>query len=205
MSDRSPTVLYLVRHGEVASRKRFYGHLDVPLSEAGLAQMEAAADALAGQPLAAVYASDLSRAALGAERIAARHGLSPILDPAFREMSLGELEGVLIVEAHARLPELASKRYRDMWSYRFPGGENLMDVAARLFPALDARLAEHAGQTLALVAHNSVNRLALARALGLPEGQVFDFDQDFGCVNRIRYEAGAAARVQLLNWTPGPP
>ena len=201
----SATILYLVRHGEVATAKRFYGHLDVPLSEVGLVQMEAAADALAGQPIAAVLASDLSRATIGAERIAGRHGLSPICDPAFREMSLGELEGVGFEDARARVPEIAAKRYRDMWSYRFPGGENLIDVAARVFPALDARLEEHAGSTLVLVAHNSVNRLVLGRALGLPDGQVFDFDQDFGAVSRVRYDADGQARVQLLNWTPGPP
>lgn len=199
------TILYLVRHGEVAAGKRFYGHLDVPLSEAGLAQAEAAADALAGQTIAAVYASDLARAVQGAARIASRHALEPVLDPAFREMSLGELEGVSFEEARLRVPEVATKRYRDMWSYRFPGGENLADVGARLFPALEARLAAHRGQTLVLVAHNSVNRLVLARALGLPDGQVFDFDQDFGCVNRVRYDADGTARVQLLNWTPGPP
>jgi broad specificity phosphatase PhoE len=199
------TTLYLVRHGEVAARKRFYGHLDVPLSEAGLAQMEAVADALAEKPLVAVYASDLSRARIGAERIALRHGLVPRIDPAFREMSLGLLEGLGFDEGRTRLPELASKRYRDMWAYRFPGGENLQDVEARLWPALEPRLAEHAGESFALVAHNSVNRLVLGRALGLPAGQVFELDQDFGCVNRVCYDADGHARVALLNWTPGCP
>jgi broad specificity phosphatase PhoE len=206
MSDGgAPTILYLVRHGEVAARRRFYGHLDVELSEAGLQQLRCVADALGGQPVAAVISSDLSRALRGAELIAARHGLAARPDPAFREMSLGELEGLSWEEGQARLPELAAKRYRDMWSYRFPGGENLQDVGARMWPALERLIAEHAGKLLVLVAHNSINRLVLGRALGLPAGQVFDFDQDFGCVNRVRYDADGAARVQLLNWTPGNP
>jgi broad specificity phosphatase PhoE len=194
------TTLYLVRHGEVAPRRTFYGHLDVELSAAGLASLRVVAQVLAAIPVHAVYSSDLQRAAVGAALIAAAHGLSPRLDPAFREMSLGVLEGVSWDEGRARLPELATKRYRDMWDYRFPEGETLQDVAARVWPALEAALAAHDGGTVVLVSHNSVNRLVLGRYLGLAEGKIFDFDQDFGCINRVALDR--EPRVELLNWTP---
>lgn len=197
------TRLYLVRHGAVESGQAFYGHLDVPLSEAGRQQAREVAERLASVEVAAVYSSDLQRAMDCARPIAARHGLEPVPDPAFREMNLGVLEGLAYAEAQIKFPELATKRYHDMWTYRFPGGENLEDIAARARPKLASILEHHAGKTVALVAHNSVNRVVIGDALGLPLDKVFDFSQDFGCINRIDF--GTRPRVRLINWTPGAP
>jgi alpha-ribazole phosphatase len=195
--------LYLVRHGEVEPRDTFYGQLDVPLSARGTEQARAVAAVLATLPLGAVHCSDLSRALEGATLIAAPHGLAPQPSPAFREMSLGVLEGLARDEGLRRMPDVASRRYRDMWSYRFPEGENLADVEVRVWPALQPLL-DGAGpdRPLVLVAHNSVNRVILGRVLGLTVDKVFDFDQDFGCLNRVDFHEGGA-RVKLLNWTPG--
>ena len=202
------TTLFLVRHGEVESKGAFYGHLDVKLTARGLEQAAAAASRLKGVPLASVQSSDLSRAFEGARLVAEVQGLTPTADPAFREMSLGVLEGIPHVEAMARTPELVGKSYRDMWSYRFPGGgESLADIEDRANPALERLLLAHPDQCVALVAHNSVNRVILGRALGLPLKDVFDFSQDFGCINRVDYtpaeEGGFNSKVRLINWTPG--
>lgn len=202
--------LYLVRHGAVDGGDRFYGHLDVPLSDVGRLQIERAAAALADLPLAAVWCSDLDRALESARIIAAPHGLEPRPDPALREMNLGVLEGVPHAELGQRHPELADKRYPDMWRFRFPGGgENMQDIADRALPALRRLASTHpAPETcVALVAHNSVNRIVLGDALGLPLRSIFGFAQDFGCVNRVDYPDGslAGARVRLLNWTPDAP
>lgn len=198
------TILYLVRHGEVDANKTFYGHLDLPLSERGQDQIQRVAEALEGVRVKAVYSSDLQRALQSAAPIASYRGLEPVADSAFREMSLGVLEGLPHTEAMERFPELADKRYHDMWSYRFPGGENLQDIADRARPALQRLLAAHpeAEASIVLVAHNSVNRVLLGDALGLSLDKVFDFAQDFGCINRVDY--GKRARVQLINWTVGP-
>ena len=58
------TLIYLFRHGEVvlAETRRFIGHLDVPLSPLGERQCSAQAARLAPVKLAALYASDLTRA-----------------------------------------------------------------------------------------------------------------------------------------------
>jgi len=200
------TRLYLVRHGAVDGAGRFYGHLDVPLSDEGRRQIGEAAAALAGLELAAVCCSDLTRALESARIIAAGHGLAPLPDPAFREMNLGLLEGLPFAELRQH-PELASKRYEDMWSFRFPGGgENLQDIAERARPALARILEAHPGPetNVVLVAHNSVNRILIGDALGLPLRQVFGFAQDFGCVNRIDYDA-ERVRLVLLNWTATAP
>lgn len=198
------TRLYVVRHGAVVQGQAFYGQLDVPLSDEGRRQMARAAEALAGLRLAAVHCSDLGRALESARIVAGPHQLEPIPDPAFREMHLGILEGLPFAEAKQLHPDLAGKRYQDMWSFRFPGGgENLQDIAARARPALARIVEAHPDENVVLVAHNSVNRILLGDALGLPLDRVFAFAQDFGCINRIDL-APERTRVALLNWRPGP-
>jgi broad specificity phosphatase PhoE len=196
--------LYLVRHGAVDGGRRFYGHLDLPLSAEGRRQIERAAAFLRRIELTAIHCSDLDRARESARIIGAGYGLAPLPDPAFREMHLGVLEGLPFTELKERHPQLSDKRYEDMWSFRFPGGgENLEDIAHRARPALRAILGAHPDPetNVVLVAHNSVNRIVIGDALGLPLSQVFNFSQDFGCINRIDYD-GEKHRVSLMNHTP---
>ena len=222
------TRLYLIRHGSVDADGMFYGQLDVPLAPAGERQLQRAADALAGVELAAIHSSDLQRTVQGATAVARPHGLEVQPDAAFREMNLGVLEGVPFLAVRDRHPELATRRYQDMWDYRFPGGgENLQDLADRINPALEAVLARHPQDTVVLVAHNSPNRVILGQALGLPLSKVFDFSQDFGCINCIDFrgkelgtrssERGTnrgddepagiweGAKVRFMNWRPDAP
>jgi broad specificity phosphatase PhoE len=192
-------LLFLARHGQTLAEGSFYGHDDVPLSPAGRAQMERLAAHLGGHELAAVYASDLQRARAGAELVAAARGLAVRVDPRLREMHLGCLEGLGRDAALARHPELAGRDYASMVEYRMPGGgESLVDVWQRVAPALAELRRRHGGERVALVSHNSVNRLILGDALGLPVGAVFSFAQDYGCLNVIDYRHGRPV-VLLLN------
>ena len=68
-------VLYIVRHGETDwnVEHRYLGSTDLPLNERGLEQAAALADRFRDIPLAAVYASDLSRSYQTAEIIGRPH------------------------------------------------------------------------------------------------------------------------------------
>lgn len=212
--------LYLVRHGEPVAADLFYGHADVPLSERGRGQAEAAARALAGVALAGIYCSDLSRAVVGAELIAS-HGEdrpTPVALRALREMHLGVLEQVSFGDARARVPELAGRSYDDMLDYRMPGGgESVRDVADRVLPCVTELLARHArprGETgrppaIAIVAHNTVNRVILACAAGLGPGGYVRFEQALGAISRVDLRGDwsaddlwRATRIGLANWSP---
>jgi broad specificity phosphatase PhoE len=210
--------LYLLRHGEPELLDGFYGHEDVALSPRGQAQAAAQARALVDLPLQAIYCSDLQRTCAGAALLASTTGRpAPVAYPALREMHLGVLERVRFVDAKLHHPDLMARRYEDMLDFRMPGGgESVHDVATRVLPCVTDLIARHVrtspeGQppSIALVAHNTVNRILLACATGLgPTGYV-RFDQSLGAINRIdlltpwSHDAPwATARLALANWVP---
>ncbi|MGH6637828.1 MAG: histidine phosphatase family protein, partial [Polaromonas sp.] len=59
-----PTRILAIRHGETTWNvdTRIQGHLDIPLNSTGRRQAERLAQALADEPITAIYASDLTRA-----------------------------------------------------------------------------------------------------------------------------------------------
>lgn len=197
-----PTVFYLVRHGSVvdAERRRFIGHLDVPLSPLGEAQMEALSARLASAPLEAVYASDLSRARRSAEILAAPHRLTPRVEPALREMSMGRWEGLTAGEITALDPEAFKEWIARIGEVPFPGGESLMDLDARAWPVVEKILAEHGGAHVALVAHGGTNRVLLCHALGLQLDRVLSLGQEYAALSILEWSGGRWT-LRLLNQT----
>nr|MDP6619890.1 histidine phosphatase family protein [Nitrospinota bacterium] len=88
--------IYLIRHGETPwnSEQRILGATDIGLTDKGLLQAEALADAMSDRPIRAVYSSDLSRALQTAEALARPHALEIRARLGLREMNQGFLEGL---------------------------------------------------------------------------------------------------------------
>jgi alpha-ribazole phosphatase len=196
----TPTRLYLVRHGQVADghTDRYHGNNDIGLSDNGVRQFEDLAAQLTGVPLAGIYASDLTRALTGAEII--RRGREAPLQiiPEFREIHFGAWEGLSFTEIAERYPAELEARFRDLTSFRIPGGESLLDVSSRVLPRLNDLINGHHQQALIIVAHAGVNRVILSEALGLPLDHLFRLDQNYGCLNVIDYFPDMAV-VRLIN------
>lgn len=196
------TWVYLIRHGSVAGAetRRFIGHLDVPLSPLGEAEMERLAGRLATVPLGAVYASDLGRSRLSAEIIACPHGLTPRIDPALREMAMGRWEGLTADEINAREPEAFKEWMARLGEFPFPGGESVPDLVARAWPAFERIVGAHAGERVAIVAHGGTNRAILCRALGLPLDRLLVFGQDYAALSLLEWRKGRFV-LHVLNQT----
>ncbi len=196
----TPTRLYLVRHGQVADGHThlYHGHNDIGLSPQGVRQFEGLADSLRPVVLSGVYASDLTRAWTGAEIISRGRELKPQAVPEFREVHFGAWEGLSFAEIAARYPAELQARFRDLSSFRIPGGESLGDVRNRALPQLDLLVKEHEGQAFLIVAHAGINRVILSEALGLDLANLFRLDQNYGCLNIVDYFPDMAV-VRLLN------
>lgn len=153
------TRICFVRHGETAwnTERRLQGHLDIPLNERGRAQAAAAAEWLREQPVAAVYSSDLARAAETARHIASAQGLGAMLETAFRERRYGVFEGLTYDEAQQRYPDAYARFQSRQPDYAFAeGGETLQEFSARISARLQQVAAAHPGQLVVIVAHGGV-------------------------------------------------
>ncbi len=154
----SVTTVLAVRHGETAWNResRIQGHLDIPLSPLGLAQAQRLAQALAGEPLDAIYASDLGRARQTAAAVAERVGLPVQEDAGLRERGFGCFEGLSWSEIESRWPEQALRWKRRDPDFGADGGERLRDFYARAVGAVERLAQAHPGQALLVVAHGGV-------------------------------------------------
>lgn len=147
--------IILLRHGETVwnQENRIQGHLDSPLSDAGIVQAEALAQRLVGESFAALYSSDLGRAHETAQRIAVRTHHQVILEPALRERNLGILQSLTRVEAKALYPEIYTRYRMFDPDCMVPGGEDALPFIARVVAAFSAIAHRFPGETVAVVAH----------------------------------------------------
>lgn len=152
------TRVIAIRHGETAWNvdTRIQGQLDVTLNARGRWQAQRVAAAVAHEPIAAVYASDLERAQATAAPLAAAAGVPVQPERGLRERAFGIFEGLTFAEIEARWPDDTRR-----WRQRDPafgpeGGETLRDFYGRVVATASALAARHAGQTIVLVAHGGV-------------------------------------------------
>ncbi len=171
----APTRLWLVRHGETDWNRagRYQGQADIPLNANGLAQARALPPTFSGLPIAAIYSSDLQRAAVTAGVIAAALKLPVIVHPGLREVSLGQWEGMLHTDIQAQYPEHWQARRNDPVHAHPPGGESLGEVAARAFAAADELARQHPGQQIILVSHALLLASLICKGRGIPLDQAF--------------------------------
>lgn len=197
----SVTRVYLARHGQTSNHhtKCYNGQNDIDLTAIGHKQSQRLTQRLATVPLHAVYSSDLQRCRIAAEQIAACHNLSPKLDARLRERHVGRWQGRPWQEIAATEPDLWQAYVDDIAQQSPPGGESLHQVAARLLPAWQAIIANHPGQTLAIVAHGGINRVLLLHILGAPLQSAFNLEQKFACLNLIEVYADGHSVIQYIN------
>lgn len=162
------TMLYLIRHGETVwnAEGRFQGHKNSALNALGRTQAMAVAQAMADYPFAAIYTSDLDRAAETARIIAAPHHLTPIGDPRLREACFGEWEGFTLPEISERWPDTVAAWHKDSLHTRPPGGETLEQVHGRVAEILAEITARYPDDEVAVVGHGGSLKAMITLTLG---------------------------------------
>ena len=197
-----PTRIILLRHGEVENAGSvFYSQQDVSLSDFGRKQSLALADRLKDVPFSMVFSSDLGRCLFLAEAIAEKRGLVVESRSEVREVDFGRWSGLSWEAVEARYPGALSERMEKLESYRPPQGENLAEVALRVWRVIDEVLKKCKEEAVAIVSHGGMNRVLIARAIGLPLKNIFSFEQDFTCVNVLDFYPDGPVILRLLNWS----
>ena len=86
--------ILLIRHGETElNRARVVQPKDTPLSAKGIEQVQALAERLTERPIERILSSDLQRAQMTAQAVAARFDLPITSNPLLRERDFGSLCG----------------------------------------------------------------------------------------------------------------
>jgi broad specificity phosphatase PhoE len=191
----SETILYLVRHGATPYNEArpviLQGSgIDGPLSEQGRRQAAAVAEALATRPLAAVYSSRMARARETATTIAGQHQLDVPIVEGLQEINAGRWEGCTWPRILEEYPDDYHRFMADPINVPYLEGESYRHVLDRALPALTQLLERHSGQSIAVVAHNVVNKMVLTHTLGLPLSEARRLRQDNCCVNVLSFHAG---------------
>ena len=158
MNSAQATRILAIRHGETLWNvdSRIQGHLDIGLNDTGRWQAERLALALKDESIAAIYASDLSRAYDTALAVSRHTGVPVQAEPGLRERSFGEFEGRTFAEIEKELPEQAQRwRQRDP-TFTPTGGESLLMLEARVLSVAARLAAQHPGEQIALFAHGGV-------------------------------------------------
>lgn len=190
----------LIRHGQSVSNVtgHWQGHGDSPLSDHGVEQAAALAERLSGARFDRIVSSDLSRAADTARAVGARLGMEPELRPIWREIDVGEWEGLTREEVKERFPDQI-EALKGGRTIKVGGAESWLDLAQRAHRAFEALRAElEPGQRAAVFAHGGV----IASLVGLLFGVTPNKPRRLGNVantamTTIRYEG---VRPTLLRY-----
>ena len=182
------TRIIAVRHGETAWNvaARIQGQLDIGLNDTGRWQARRVGEALANEPITAVYSSDLGRAHQTAESIALVAGIPVIPDKGLRERGFGMFEGKTFDEIHTTWPDHAHN-----WRKRIPeweppeGGESLLQLRQRVTQTMHELAARHPGEQIVVVAHGGVLDTLYRVATGQEVNSPRTWQLPNGAINRL--------------------
>lgn len=197
------TWIYLVRHGQTVwiEEGKFCGSSDIPLSEEGMKQAQKLAERLKDVSISAIYSSPLKRTKQTAQAIASFHQITISFEPNLREFDYGDWEGMRVEEAMEKFPELERLRRKEPMKFVAPNGESKKVFAERVITAIQKIASRHLGETLCVVAHQTVNRFIICWVLEMDFKFWRQLRQDPACVNLLQVREDGTWRVCLVNDT----
>ena len=168
------TNVLLIRHGQSKgnAERRFGGHTATPLSARGHRQAELTARTLKYESLTAIYSSDLARAMETARPLSNLTGLPVHGTSAFRERSVGVMEGLTFEDAAQQHPEQYAALLRRDFEHVLEGGESYRQLLDRAWQKLDELIMQNHGGKIAVFSHTGticILALHLMGALDAPE------------------------------------
>ena len=203
---RQTTHVLLIRHGQSRgnAERRFGGHTATPLSARGRMQAEATARTLKSDSLTAIYSSDLERAIETARPLSDLTGLAINGTNAFRERSVGVMEGLTFEDAAQRHPEPYAALLRRDFEHVLTGGESYRQLLDRSRDKLDEIIAENRGGKIAVFSHTGticILALHLMGALDAPELKPVWVSSGNCGITRFELRADGFVRVLSVNDT----
>jgi probable phosphoglycerate mutase len=157
------------------------------------------AERLAGDDIAAVYASPLQRTRESAEIVAERLGLPIGFRDDLIELDFGEWTGSTFDQIRADPRWIPWNTRRSLAT--IPGGESMREVQRRMVEALLEIADKHPDQSVVVVSHGDVIRAAVVFALGMPLDFYGRIEVAQGSISTVRIDQGGI-RVIAINERP---
>ena len=196
------TRVFLARHGAtvLSAEDRYAGSVDAALAEEGRAQARALGVRLAQEPLAAAYASPMSRAIDTAELIVEGRGLDVSVVPDLRETDHGHWEGKTRDDVKTGFPDEYARWERDPFTFAPSHGETGLQVLSRALPAFLAIAGRHGNASVLVVSHKATIRLVVSALLGIElRGYRDRLDMSPCGLTILDLKGDAEARLVLFN------
>jgi broad specificity phosphatase PhoE len=200
--------IFLVRHGQTTANAQqvIQGpRIDAELSELGHRQAHSVAEALAREPLAALYTSPLRRARQTAEAVANRHPgrgghLAVQVVPELYEMDYGQFIGQGYDACRADMDQVLDAWRMGFVDEPFPGGESALLAQHRIRPFAQRLVQRARDADVAAVAHGRINRILVATLTGAGLQRLEEFPQSNAAITELHVD-GDGARLERLNDT----
>ncbi len=210
--------VYLMRHGFVDYTSKKVRESQDPsqayLTERGREEAAAAGAALADVHFDLALCSGLARTRETAEIVLSAHPYDLELEdePRLAELRSGHYIDFQSAEQLAATMTFQFESAGDPEATFLEGGERFSDAMDRITDGVTDLLQRPNWHTALIVAHEVVNRLLLAWAIGAPLGASAGFEQDTGCINIIDFDLTPAeegvgtqierALIKAVNLTP---
>lgn len=162
------TQILLIRHAvnDIMKAKKLAGRMPgVHLNDEGRQQAEEVAERLRNLQIKAIYSSPLERTRETAEPLARALGLELQIRDTLAEVEYGEWTDRTLEE----LSKLDAWKIVQLYpsGMRFPGGETMRAMQARVVEELEQLAAAHPRDIIAVFSHADVIKAALAHYLGI--------------------------------------
>lgn len=184
--------LHLLRHGAPATPGLLMGRTDGAPTPEGMAACAAQAEDLGIEHL---VASDLRRSREAGEAIGKATGLTPVIDPRWRELDFGGWDGL---PSSAVAPDALGRFWADPDANPPPGGERWSALVARV----SAAIGELAPVPTLIVTHGGAMRAALDALCGFDQRQLWAFDLPYAALLSFRVWPGEQPSAQIAGLYP---
>jgi 2,3-bisphosphoglycerate-dependent phosphoglycerate mutase len=189
--------LLLIRHGLPVRRELHEGIADPELSIAGHQQAKFLAEYLSTEGIDALYSSPQRRALQTADAIAAVKGLPVTVVDEVAEWDRNASFYIPTEELKAENDPRWQAMVRGEWT---ADDDTIEGFRTRVVDAIEALIAEHAGERIAVCCHGGVINAYLSHVLGLPVSKGF-FYPNYTSIHRVMASQRGHRALMTLNET----
>ena len=147
--------IYVTRHGQTDFNKqeRILGTTDMDINETGLQQAHVLAEKVSGLNADVMIVSPMKRAQTTARIVSEKTGLEIVTDSRLREWNYGNYE------THSRFSEGFEENKVNFAMRMGKTGESVLQLAHRVYSALDDIIKNYHDKTVLIVCHGGVCRI----------------------------------------------